>query len=57
MSKRETYRDKATACLREAEHIHDEQERAKMLAVAQAYIQLADHAHEDCDDGTDRQGP
>jgi hypothetical protein len=36
MSKRETYQAKATACLKEAEHLHDEQERAKMLAVAQA---------------------
>jgi hypothetical protein len=55
MSKRETYRDKATTCLKEAEHIHDEQERTKMLAVAQAYMNLADHVHEDHDEGANHQ--
>jgi hypothetical protein len=54
MSKRETYQAKATACLKEAEHLHDEQERAKMLAVAQAYMKLAEHVHEN-DYETDHQ--
>jgi hypothetical protein len=42
MPDREKYRRKAYDCVAAAEHIRDPQERAAMLAIAQAFMRMAD---------------
>ena len=37
------YREKALACIAQAEELHDPDERAAMLAIAAAYLKVAEH--------------
>jgi len=40
------YREKALACIAQAEQLHDPDERAVMLAIAGAYLKAAQHIDE-----------
>ncbi len=42
MPDRDSYRGRALECTAAAEHIRDLQERAAMLAIAQAFLKMAD---------------
>ena len=46
MPDREKYRQRAYDCVAAAEHIRDPQERAAMLAIAQAFLRMADHVRD-----------
>ena len=57
MPTRDTYRDKAKACLEASEAMRDPTKRLTMLQVAQGYLKLADHATVRQDRGTAPRDP
>jgi hypothetical protein len=43
METRQRYREKAVECSAAADHIHDPEERLKLLSIARLFLKLAEH--------------